>query len=116
MAKTVKTFLLGVVGESHNNQDGSSRQKNIRKMREGETVRFVPEPDNHYSKNAVGVWGSQGQVGYVPEKNARLMARDIASPKTTVEGRVRAINCQGIIFKRCGVVLDVKITHTVKDR
>jgi HIRAN domain len=33
---------------------------------------LIPEPDNRYDANAVGVWSSCGQVGHLPREDALL--------------------------------------------
>ncbi len=32
---------------------------------------LVPEPDNKYDENAVGVWSAMGQIGHLPREDAR---------------------------------------------
>lgn len=116
MAQTVKEFYLGVAGEAQQNQDGVARQKIIKSLKEGAGAELRAEPDNAYDKDAVGVWVNGQQIGYVPRDNARLMARDLKSAKTTIQAWVHAVNCAGLIFRRCGVVLRIRVIHTVKDR
>src|SRR5262249_7777852 len=66
----------------HSNRHGAlkSRQTIIRKFcRDGEPLQIRIEPDNPYSKNALGVWvqapglimpGAWYQVGYLPQEDA----------------------------------------------
>ena len=62
-----RSFRLAVVGESHDNEDGTSRQQIIRGCRAGEPIRLVLEPYNPYDKRAVKVCRQSGeQVGYLP--------------------------------------------------
>lgn len=68
-----REYPMAVAGESHRNADGSSRQKILRKVRPGDPVTLVPEPDNPYDPQAVKVMTPAGQVGYVPRgQNARI--------------------------------------------
>ncbi len=59
-----------VVGVTHKNRDGTSRQRILEKMRredrEGEAVYLIHEPDNPFDENAVKVENSDGkQLGYL---------------------------------------------------
>jgi len=42
-----------IAGTSHTNPDGTSRQKLIKKLKEGASLDLVREPDNPYDKNAI---------------------------------------------------------------
>lgn len=64
-----------VVGESHWNYDGSSRQEILTRCQEGELLVFVREPDNEYDPNAIAVCRFNGeQIGYLD----RDLAADLA--------------------------------------
>jgi hypothetical protein len=65
-----------VVGESHRNPDGTSRQQLIRtRARVGELVQLLPEPDNEHDENAVKVCLATGeQIGYLERGQAEDMA------------------------------------------
>ena len=71
-ADVARSFLLGVAGESHNNEDGSSRQKIIGKLGSGDPVLFIREPDNPHDPDAVAIHSDLGQIGYVPREHGRL--------------------------------------------
>jgi tetratricopeptide (TPR) repeat protein len=61
------TYLVGVRGESHNNNDGSSRQEIIKDLRKGQILTLVADPLNQYDRYAVGVFTSEGkQIGFLP--------------------------------------------------
>lgn len=60
-----KKYTVSVVGESHKNPDGKSRQKIIKKLYEGDPVWFVHEPKNNFDSKAVAVMTKQGQIGYL---------------------------------------------------
>jgi len=60
-------FHLGVAGESHRNEDGSSRQEILKRVQPGEKIRLVPAPDNPFDHLAVEVRRQNGeQIGYLP--------------------------------------------------
>lgn len=64
----VRTFRLGVVGESYRNDDGTSRQTLLAKAKPWMHVELEPEPDNPHDTEAVAVWiVGLGQVGYLPK-------------------------------------------------
>lgn len=55
MPEFIKTKVAGV---SHNNEDGESRQKLIKKfLNDGDELKLQREPDNEYDRNAVEVYG-----------------------------------------------------------
>ncbi len=71
-----RTFYLHVVGVTHHNADGTSRQKIIREhCRVGEPIVLIPEPDNRYDPDAVRVCRADGtQLGYLESgQNSRIM-------------------------------------------
>ena len=52
----------------------SFEKENVQKVKEGDLVRLVCEPDNPYDKNAVAVFVQNvGKVGYIPKKLAERM-------------------------------------------
>lgn len=62
-----RTFLVGVKGESHLNEDGSSRQEVIKLLRVGESVKLVPDPTNLHDRWAVKVLTENNQqIGWLP--------------------------------------------------
>lgn len=52
-AEPGRWFAINVVGESHVNADGSSRQAIIRKLRASDPLLLVAEPDNPFDGEAV---------------------------------------------------------------
>jgi hypothetical protein len=61
-----KEFVTKVRGVSHENPDGTSRQKILPKCKKSEIVRLVREPDNPYDPFAIGVYREKGeQIGYI---------------------------------------------------
>jgi hypothetical protein len=65
-----------VVGESHRNPDGTSRQQLIRtRARTGLAVQLVPEPENLHDEDAVKVLLPTGeQLGYLSSDDAAELA------------------------------------------
>lgn len=62
-----RTFLVGVRGESRNNDDGASRQDIIRRMRANEPVQLIANPTNQFDRWAVKVLTQSGeQIGWLP--------------------------------------------------
>lgn len=63
--------LTKVVGVSRNNEDGTSRQKIVSKLRKGDLLMLVHEKDNPSDANALKVLASKGkQVGYLMRERA----------------------------------------------
>ena len=67
---------MHVVGESHQNTDGTSRHELIRtRARTNLVVQLMPEPENLYDDNAVRVCLPRGeQVGYLSSDDAAEFA------------------------------------------
>lgn len=64
-------FCLPAVGERFDNEDGSSRQDELRLCSRGETVRLVREPENPHDRMAVAVVTVRGvRVGYLKRDRA----------------------------------------------
>lgn len=79
--------VLEVVGESHY-QDALWRivgaDRGSRRVHQPAKATLVPEPDNPYDPNAIGVWVAGHQVGYLGRDNASAM---IAGLKSLTSGR-----------------------------
>jgi len=106
-----RTFLVGVRGESHNNDDGSSRQDIIRHLRANESVQLVADPANKFDRFAVKVLTSSGhQIGWLPS-DAR--DADALAKGEPIEAAVHAVRGGTTWLKRLlgqksvGVVLRV---------
>ena len=62
---------LAVVGIGYANADGSSRKANIQRMRPGDPIELVPEPDNEHDPYAVAVFDAKRrQLGYLSAERA----------------------------------------------
>lgn len=70
-------WTVEVVGESHANADGSSRQAELARCSVGEEVKLVPEPTNRFDPEALAVFSARGvQIGYLA-KGAKAIRRRI---------------------------------------
>lgn len=65
---------ITVRGEDQNNLDGTSRQRIIARLSEGDTVTLVREPNNLADKNAIRVESEHGCIGYVAREEAVRLA------------------------------------------
>ena len=70
-------FDIHVAGVTFPNEDGSDRQKILRKCRPGEILTLRREPENPHSKHAVAVLRNTGeQIGYLPhDKDSKIDTR-----------------------------------------
>lgn len=68
-----------VVGVSHQNDDGTSRQMVIaNEVQEGDQLSLSPEPTNQYDPNAVRVLTQKGrQIGYLKKDVAQKLTEAI---------------------------------------
>ena len=89
MAKIIKipsAYVIDtkVVGVSHKNQDGTSRQKIITDdVNENDLLQLHPEPDNPFDKNAVRVETHSGkQIGYLNREVAKQIHHAINNEVT----------------------------------
>lgn len=57
--------FVEVVGESFDNDDGTSRQEAIQRLRAGDAVDLRLEPDNRFDRRAIAVHTARGQIGYI---------------------------------------------------
>jgi hypothetical protein len=71
-SKIVRHFFAKVVGTSHPNSDGSSRQEALRHLWQGEPVLFRHDVNNAFSKHAMAVHRRSGeQLGYLDDRLGR---------------------------------------------
>lgn len=78
MPETVHHFFSKVVGVTHPNADGSSRQSAISQAQPGEPLALVFEDENPYSRNAVAVCRANGQqLGYLREELAESIMQSV---------------------------------------
>lgn len=114
-ARTIETIYrpysssgdwIGVRGESQKNRDGSDRQKIIAGLKVGDRATLVREPNNPYDRNAIAVYVSAGQIGYVPREDAEVHAPDM-DDGATATARVVKINGGTPDAPSLGVVIEV---------
>jgi len=73
-----KSFYTKVVGVTHLNPNGSSRQEIIRNCEVGERLQLVREPENPHDPSAIKVCRESGeQLGYISADLAYRMADEI---------------------------------------
>jgi len=73
-----RSFYTKVVGVTHRNPDGSSRQEIIRNCEVGERLHLVREPENPHDPSAIKVCRESGeQLGYISADVAFRMAGEI---------------------------------------
>jgi hypothetical protein len=71
-------FLLPAVGERYDNEDGTSRQDELRLCQRGELVSLVREPDNPHDRMAVAIVSARGvKVGYLGRDRATWIGSKI---------------------------------------
>lgn len=64
-------FSLPACGEWFDNEDGTSRQDELRNCAPGEVIRLVREPDNPHDRMAVALVSARGiRVGYLRRDRA----------------------------------------------
>ncbi|GEM_PF-3235426 len=63
-----------VVGATHNNPDGTSRQEIISHLTKASKITLVREPKNPYDKNAIAVYANGKQIGYLSSAYAEGFA------------------------------------------
>jgi hypothetical protein len=66
LISTGRPMEIAVHGEAQRNSDGTSRQDIIARLKEGEYVSLIREPENQYDRNAVRVDSTLGTIGYIP--------------------------------------------------
>ncbi len=104
-----RTFLVGVKGESFANDDGTSRQEIIRRLRKGASVQLVADPTNPNDRWAVKVLTEKGeQIGWLPsdarDADALLKGEPIAARVHAIHGGTNWFN-RLLGKKHVGVVL-----------
>ena len=63
-----RIFTVSIVGVTHENSDGSSRQQIISRAKAGDAVKFVREYQSEFDPLAVAILNSDGkQIGYLPK-------------------------------------------------
>lgn len=69
-------YSLGIVGESFDNDDGGSRQAEIKRCSADEPVTLERDPDNAYEKDCVRVLSARGvQIGNISREHPWICER-----------------------------------------
>ncbi len=98
--RPLKPFYSKVAGVSHKNNDGSSRQKILKKCRVGDSLKLVREPRNKFDKNAVKVLTEDGkQIGYLNKHVAAEIAPRL-DKGSQVDCVITDLTGGGWIFKK----------------
>lgn len=82
-------FTVSITGISHDNPDGTNRQKILSRSKEGEIVNLVRERDNQFDKSAVGVLNQKGEmIGYLPKGDRLSMHLDCGGIVSAKIGKI----------------------------
>ncbi|MDA3933825.1 MAG: HIRAN domain-containing protein [Gammaproteobacteria bacterium] len=108
----VRSFLVGVRGESFLNDNGTSRQEIIRRLKKGARVRLVADPTNPHGRWAVKVFTERDeQIGWLPsdarDADAVLKDEPIAARIHAIHGGTNWLK-RLLGKKHVGVVLRVE--------
>ena len=86
-------FFCAVVGESFDNDDGSSRQEIIKQHgRAGAQVHLEREPDNQYDDLAIAVYLADQQIGYLKGDVAARHAPKIDTGRYVLYAEIASVN------------------------
>jgi hypothetical protein len=73
-----KQFFNNLAGATHRNADRTSRVRIIGETDPGDELELVPDSENRYDANAIGVFNQLGeQLGFLQAWTAREVARDL---------------------------------------
>jgi hypothetical protein len=102
-------FSLAAVGCWYENDDGSSRQDELRQCMPGDGLEFVREPDNPHDHLAVAIVTSRGvKVGYLGRERSGWIASKLDrgySAQVIVE-RVKGLHMEGATL---GLVMRISL-------
>ncbi len=102
----INKFSLGVAGCVYNNSDGTSRQKFVKKLHEGERLKLIPSPMEGYP-NAVKVCNmTLEQIGYIPEHTAYEISDHIRRGNK-IEAFVKEVSVPDEEFRFWGCLINV---------
>lgn len=105
----MQTFICAVVGESFNNPDGTPRQTIIKHHVEpGMYARLEHEPDNPHDENAVAVYVSGFQIGYLKRDVAQRILTQLED--FGVDATVHGVH-GGEDGQLLGVTLEIQIEN-----
>ncbi len=112
-------YTTKVAGVTFNNEDGSSRQEIIGRMRMDTPVRIIPEPLNQYDPNALAVFvaitpGHVEQIGYIPKDLSANIAPHLDGE--SIDVKVRDITGGFMTYSGNLASLGVVLTIDVRER
>lgn len=88
----LKDYYLKIVGVTHSNEDGTSRQQVIKRCKPRERLLLFPDPDNQFDNNAIKVCRLNGQqVGFIQEHQAPELRYILVDLKTRIDVTVEKI-------------------------
>jgi hypothetical protein len=100
---SIKTKLVGV---THKNEDGTSRQELLKDMREGERIVLAYEENNPKSDHAVAAYNSIGQkLGYLNDDLAIDLAEQIKELGVAINAEV--LNITGGDGRKFGCNIEI---------
>ncbi|AHE57457.1 HIRAN domain-containing protein [Sphingomonas sanxanigenens] len=102
-------FSLPAVGEVYDNEDGTSRQDELRLLVPGDVLALVREPDNPHDRMAVAIFTARGvRVGYLRRDRAVWVGSKIdrGYPINVIVERVKGAHLQGA---KLGLVMRVNM-------
>ncbi|MCB0538955.1 MAG: HIRAN domain-containing protein [Bacteroidetes bacterium] len=75
-----KIYWVNVAGIRYENNDGTSRIRNLLNMQKDDTIILIREPDNPYDEYAIKVvYGNNFQIGYIPKTHSKLISNFLDS-------------------------------------
>lgn len=102
-------FSLPACGERFDNEDGTSRQEELRYCQPGEVVRLVREPENPHDARAVAVFSVRGvRVGYLKRDRAMWVGSKI-DRGYDVRAIVERVKGSGLTDSALGLVMRVNM-------
>ncbi len=105
----MSSYYTFVAGVTKNNDDGTDRQKFLKKCKRGEEVTLVRDPANKYDKNAIKVCKKTGeQLGWIEKSVAESLA-------LIIDNEIYSLNVKITELPKNRGVRGCKITMTAKE-
>lgn len=103
-------FICAVVGESFNNNDGTSRQAHIRKsVRAGMPAELMLEPDNPHDPTAVAVFVAGRQIGHLKRDVAQRLSDNLEFEEFSATAVVHEVHGGRGLKEHVGVTLELTV-------
>lgn len=88
-------YPIPLSGESFKNDDGSSRQSELKRCQPGELVKLERQPDNPHDSNAIFVRSSRGVgIGFIGKDYNSWIAERM-DKETGVSARIKSLSPSG---------------------